>query len=189
MAENNKIPIIVLNYKAKVLSYYESIKECIDMNGFSRTSVYRAFKHRKIHRCMLFIRETEYRQHWEAGTTHLLQFKTLKERNKETGLRLVKARVSLGSEEKRRKHISETMKAKHANGHPWNFEKSFHKKMKPVKCIETGIIYPSLNEASRQLGVNLSYVSRAVRSTWKVKGLTLRYAEECIIEKPSSQAT
>lgn len=41
---------------------------------------------------------------------------------------------------------------------------------KPVQCIETGVIYPSIIEASRQTGINDSDISRACRGKRKVIG-------------------
>lgn len=49
-----------------------------------------------------------------------------------------------------------------------------NKRSKAVKCIETGIIYPSLHEAERRTGANHSSISRGCNSYGRIKanGLT-----------------
>lgn len=49
-----------------------------------------------------------------------------------------------------------------------------NKRSKAVRCIETGIIYPSLHEAERQTGANHSSISRSCNSYGRIKanGLT-----------------
>jgi len=43
-------------------------------------------------------------------------------------------------------------------------------KSKPVICVETGVCYPSLNEASRQLGINKNCIMRCCHGTQKTAG-------------------
>ena len=42
-----------------------------------------------------------------------------------------------------------------------------HKACKKVLCVETGIIYKSINEAERQTGINQSSISKACRGKLK----------------------
>lgn len=41
---------------------------------------------------------------------------------------------------------------------------------KPVQCVETGIIYPSASVAAKEVGVDASNVSRAVKGAQKTAG-------------------
>ena len=45
-----------------------------------------------------------------------------------------------------------------------------HKTCKKVLCVETGIIYKSINEAERQTGINQSSISKACRGKLKTAG-------------------
>ena len=45
-----------------------------------------------------------------------------------------------------------------------------HKTCKKVLCVETGIIYKSINEAERQTGINQSSISKACRGKLKSAG-------------------
>lgn len=45
-----------------------------------------------------------------------------------------------------------------------------HKACKKVLCVETGIIYKSINEAERQTGINQSSISKACRGKLKTAG-------------------
>ena len=50
-----------------------------------------------------------------------------------------------------------------------NFAKSV-KKSKPVRCIETGIIYPSCIEAERQTGIHNASISHCCNGRYKTAG-------------------
>lgn len=177
MAKCNETPICVINYKAEVLAYYGSIKECIQVNGFPASSVYKAVYMKRIYRCMRFIHETEYRKHWENGTLDQICFKKKKERNKDAILPMLEARKSKEVEERRRKRISESVKRKKALGVPMHWEKAQQFIRKPVICIDTGFAYQSVAEAARQIGVTATVISRAIKRNWKVKGMKFSYEE------------
>ena len=48
---------------------------------------------------------------------------------------------------------------------------------KPIICIETKIIYPSIHEAARQLNFDSSYLAKSVKMGKKVYGFTWEYIE------------
>lgn len=48
---------------------------------------------------------------------------------------------------------------------------------RPVQCIETGVIYPSMIEAERQLGLGSSIVWHCIRFNRSAKGLTFKFVE------------
>jgi hypothetical protein len=49
--------------------------------------------------------------------------------------------------------------------------------MKPIKCVETGLVYPTLHEASRQTGINVQNISMCCRGIVysKRNGFTQRH--------------
>jgi hypothetical protein len=48
--------------------------------------------------------------------------------------------------------------------------------MRKVYCVETDIIYKSIHECARQLGIDATYVSAVCRGKYKTaKGFHLRY--------------
>ena len=55
--------------------------------------------------------------------------------------------------------------------------KNGKKSSKPVRCIETGIIYPSCIEAERQTGIENSSISKCCRGRYKTAG---RYHSEFV---------
>lgn len=178
MAHNNRIPICAINHKGELLSYYDSLNECIRMNGFPANSVYKAFEKRRVYRCMLFIRESEYRDHWESRTTHLLAFKTQKERNMDKNRKMMEARSNSEVEERRRRNISETLKIKKKNGVPMGIDKAVQVLMRPIRCVDTGVVYPSISEAARQIGTVRTAVSRALRKNYLIRGKKFEYVKK-----------
>lgn len=49
---------------------------------------------------------------------------------------------------------------------------------KPIMCVELGTLYPSLHEATRQLGIDASNISACCRGKYKTThGYTFRYVE------------
>ena len=72
------------------------------------------------------------------------------------------------SEETRRKLSEQKRGEKNYNygKHPSDETIQKHRatpQCKPVKCVETGVIYPSVREASRQTGVNISGICLAIK--------------------------
>ena len=53
---------------------------------------------------------------------------------------------------------------------------------KPVFCIETGVTYPSREEAGRQTNMDAASVLYSTRTGKPVKGLTFINAPECLIK-------
>lgn len=49
------------------------------------------------------------------------------------------------------------------------------KRCKPVECIETGVIYPSLFDAVKAVNGNYGNMSTAIKNHWKHRGYTWRY--------------
>ncbi len=47
-----------------------------------------------------------------------------------------------------------------------------------IKCIENGVIYKTQSDAARELGLNQSLVSSAVRNHKSIKGFTFEIVEE-----------
>lgn len=47
---------------------------------------------------------------------------------------------------------------------------------KPIICIETNIIYPSIHEAARQLNFDSSYLAKCIKMGKKAYGFTWEYA-------------
>lgn len=166
--------ICVLNHKADLLAYYDSIKECIEMNGWSKNSVYKAANKRLIYKCMLIIYEPEYRKRWEDGTIHELQFGTKKERNHEAGIRLVKSRTP-DIERRRKEKLHNYQMYLKENDLPRPIDKAILSIKKPVTCIDTGQTFASVTDAARYLGVQNDAICRAIRKGWKIKGLTFVY--------------
>ena len=71
---------------------------------------------------------------------------------------------------------SDNMKDRVRNGN-YNYEAAIKssvigakKSSKPIRCIETGIIYPSTHEAGRQTGINQSHISHCCNGKRKTAG-------------------
>lgn len=54
-------------------------------------------------------------------------------------------------------------------------QRSAANRRKPVECIETGEVYPSLTEAAEAVGGSISNLSTAIKKHWKHRGYTWRY--------------
>lgn len=53
---------------------------------------------------------------------------------------------------------------------------------KPVECIETGVVYPSLTEAANAVNGNVGNLCTAIKNNWKHCGYTWRYASTDVAE-------
>lgn len=160
-------PIVVINYKAEVVAYYDSIKECAEVNGFKPKSVYYAALRGRILHCLKFISEPVYREHWMNGTLHELQFKTKEQRKQERLSNMMNARKSPEVENHRRQKIAESQKQRQAKGiRTW--ENATEARKKPVICIETGQTFPSVRAAARHFCVAISTISNAIHYGRKV---------------------
>ena len=58
-------------------------------------------------------------------------------------------------------------------------DKSVEVTRRPVRCIETGIVYPSIKQASRELNINASGISNVLSGRIKsTKGLHWEYVDK-----------
>lgn len=182
MANKDKKPICLLNYKAKLIAYYESISDFIKLSGFPSNSVYHAFRNRTIYRNMLIIEEREYRKHWEEGTISELQFKTKAERDKDKIKPMTESKKRKDVEYRRRNKLREAIQQRKVLGLPMPWQISATSTSRPVICLDTNVVYPSINEAARQIGISTCSIHRAVTRNYKSRGLTFRYVNDSIIE-------
>lgn len=91
--------------------------------------------------------------------------------------------LSLGENSRRfqTEQINEEQKERRRNHCIKMYTKAQEVNGKSVRCIETGIIYPSISECSRQTGINTSNISRAVNGlikTQKTKGYTFEFIDD-----------
>ena len=176
MAKHNNKPIVVINHKAEVLGVYDSIKECIEINGFPACVVYHAAAQRFTYRGMMFISQEEHREHWENGTLHLLQFGTKKERLHNGILKTVQNRSAPEIENRRRRLISEKHKKLFDEGKS-NLNKAIQARKRPVMCIDTGQVFPSVSDAAAAIQTNNGAICRSIRKGYRTRGVKFKYVE------------
>lgn len=86
--------------------------------------------------------------------------------SEETKLKMSKTRKGIPHSKKHAQAISNALKGyKQTKEHKINNRLAQHRK--PVECIDTGIIYDSIAEASRQTGYDHSSISRVARGMVK----------------------
>lgn len=101
--------------------------------------------------------------------------KSIKEWNYEKNGKFLPTMISYGSNKKmwwkceKCGYEWESQVGHYAHGH-WCPECSKKKMSKQVRCIETGIVYYSQTEASRQTGINSSSISNACTGKYKTAG-------------------
>lgn len=55
-------------------------------------------------------------------------------------------------------------------------QRSAAARCKPVECVETGVIYPSMKEAAAAVNGSTGNLSNAIKNNWKHRGYHWRYA-------------
>ena len=84
-----------------------------------------------------------------------------------------KMKIRLGNLGKKKKPLSDEHKKKISNANLNNANS------KRILCEETGVIFPSIHEASRQMNINSSNISCCCRGVYKkTHGYTFKYVEE-----------
>lgn len=178
MAEHNKKKVVILNHNADIIGYFDSLNDFVKTSGFPLSSVSHAFRLKRVYKCMLIIPETEYHQRYRDGTIEELKFKTLKERNKDRGLLIQKSMTRERILERNSK-ISESIKKRVKAGQHECIYKAVEACRIPIVCNENGKHYTSIREASRDLKVNDSAISKVLKGKRKrICGYTFRYENE-----------
>ena len=158
--------VVALNKDAKLIGYFNSITEAAKSVGASYSTlsncVYRKYTYKQI----LFVPEKEYKEHWENGTTDIYKFPSKQEKRAVNRQRVI---------DYWKTKPSEVRKAMAANlssaGKKWNEEV----KGKRVLNIETGVIYKSISECARELGIDRDSVHYRIKKERTIKGVTLKY--------------
>lgn len=170
-----KRKVVVLNHKADIIGYFDSIKELVEATGYSASSVYKAVRYGWIYRCMRIVYEKEYRERYINGTIEELKFGTKVERGVERGKKIVQS-MSSDTMLKRNKKISDYWKRKVREDREAPVYKAVEAAKKPVLCIENGNTYPSIREAGRSLKIGNSFICAVLKGRKKsAHGLTFKY--------------
>lgn len=156
------MPVVALNKDAKLLCVYDSITLAAKAAGASYAALNGKLLKGKPYKRVLYVREPEYRERWFNGTTDVYRFPTIKEIRHNRALKSWENR----SKEERKRRLTNTCKGRD----------EYNKKYvcKKVICIETGVIYESIAECARQLGLSDQRTRARIKTGRTTKGITLK---------------
>lgn len=56
--------------------------------------------------------------------------------------------------------------------------KKLHRQLHAVRCIETGVVYPSVKECSRETGIGVKSIYESIRRGIAAKGMNFEYLKD-----------
>lgn len=157
--------VVALNKDAKLIGYFNTITEAAKSVGTTYATISDCVWKRRTYKQILFVPEKEYKDNWERGTTDQYKFPSKQEKRAINRQRVIDFWKSKPAE------VRKSMNANLYNaGKKWILEN----RCKKVLHVETGIIYNSISECSRALGIGRDAVYHRIKKQKRVKGVTLQ---------------
>lgn len=148
-----KRPVVVLNKDAKVVGAFPSVSELARYMGVTRQSVSVCIKEQRPYKRMRIMYEEEFKRLWLLNDTDRLKFGTSREIRSQAGLRRWAACTEAEKEAMKRK-VGQKNRANYERNAEHPLRKRQQECSHPVVCVDTGISYPSITQASAFIGVH-----------------------------------
>lgn len=157
--------VVALNKDAKLIGTFDTITEAARYLGTTYSTLSNCVFRGTTYRQILFVPEKEYKINWERGLTDKYKFPSKQEKRAINRQRVIDYWKTKPSE------VRKTMAANLSSaGVKWNKEV----KGKKVLHVETGIVYNSISECARELGVDRDTVRHRIKKNKTIKGITFK---------------
>lgn len=166
-----KRPVVALNKDAKVVGMFPSISAMARYMGVPHQNISTCIKEQRPYKRMRIMYEEEFKRLWMFQDTDRLKFGTRKEIRSEA-LRRRWSCCSQEEKEKFKRKVSETKRIRYLENLSHPLRISHCKCSHPVMCVETGLKYPSINQAASAIGVRPGSLHRRVVKGLPCKGYT-----------------
>jgi len=163
--------IVAVGNDGAMAGYFEKIMDAVRKYGFTAGKLGEAIKTGKVYYGFKWMLDDDYKKLWLEGKTHELAFERTKYNRPMTkGTTPFKPMAEWSDESKRKYRESQSRKAKRLWHDPnCKFGKCVVKK--PIVCVNTGVEYPSIKQAARELGIQSHQITGAISRHGTVHGL------------------